>query len=136
MKFTVTFDTDPNKVKKIFKKIGAEMLEHPELGQDFLQPFKSQGVADIDEVGMVVRGKFMAKPGKQFMIRKEIYNRVKAEFEAAGIEFARREVRVDIPGLDRAHDLTQEEKESIASAASSAAQTAIQSGSGSSGESR
>ena len=27
--FTVPFDTDPNKVKKIFKKIGAEMLEDP-----------------------------------------------------------------------------------------------------------
>ncbi|SLN09515.1 Moderate conductance mechanosensitive channel YbiO precursor [Roseovarius litorisediminis] len=126
MKFMVNFDTDPNRVKRIFKKIGAEMLEHPELGEDFLQPFKSQGVMDIDDVGMIIRGKFMAKPGKQFMIRKEIYNRVKAEFEANGIEFARREVRVDIPGLDHGRDLSPEEEASVTAAATSAAQQAIQ----------
>lgn len=97
LKFTVPFDTDPNKVKKIFKRIGAEMGTMPEFKDDFLQPFKSQGVFEVNDVGMVIRGKFMAKPGKQFMIRKEIYNRVKAEFTANGIEFARREVRVALP---------------------------------------
>ncbi|MEM6339892.1 MAG: mechanosensitive ion channel domain-containing protein [Pseudomonadota bacterium] len=122
LRFTVPFDTDPNKVKKIFKKIGAEMLEHPDLGQDFLQPFKSQGVLEIDDVGMVIRGKFMAKPGKQFMIRKEVFNRVSAAFGEAGIDFARREVRVAIPGLDSKDELTEEDKAAIAAAASQAAQ--------------
>ncbi|MEM6987436.1 MAG: mechanosensitive ion channel family protein, partial [Pseudomonadota bacterium] len=124
LKFTVPFDTDPNKVKKIFKRIGQEMLEHETLGQDFLQPFKSQGVFGIDDVGIVVRGKYMAKPGKQFMIRKEIYNRVKAEFDAAGIDFARREVRVAIPGLDDKDDLSDEQKAAIAAAGAQAAQLA------------
>ena len=128
LKFMVNFDTDPNRVKKIFKKIGVELMEHPELGEDFLQPFKSQGVMDIDDVGMIIRGKFMAKPGKQFMIRKEIYNRVKAEFEANGIEFARREVRVDIPGLEHGRELTPEEETVVTAAATSAAQQAIQAG--------
>ncbi len=41
--FTVPFDTDPNKVKKIFKKIGAEMLEDPLYKDDFLEPFKKPG---------------------------------------------------------------------------------------------
>ncbi|MBO9437026.1 mechanosensitive ion channel, partial [Ruegeria sp. R13_0] len=44
LKFTVPFDTDPNKVKKIFKKIGAEMMEDEIHKDGFLQPFKSQGV--------------------------------------------------------------------------------------------
>lgn len=122
LRFTVPFGTDPQKVKKIFKKIGADMLAHPELGEDFLQPFKSQGVLEIDDVGMVIRGKFMAKPGKQFMIRKEIFNRVSAEFEKADIDFARREVRVALPGLERGADLTEEDKATIAAAAAEAAQ--------------
>ncbi|MGR3713757.1 MAG: mechanosensitive ion channel family protein [Shimia sp.] len=121
LKFTVPFDTDPNKVKKIFKKIGQEMLEEDLYKDDFLQPFKSQGVFDIDDVGMIMRGKFMAKPGKQFMIRKEIYNRVKSEFSANGIDFARREVRVAIPGKD-VEDLTDAEKAAVAAAATEAAQ--------------
>jgi len=120
LKFTVPFDTNPNQVKKIFKKIGQEMLQEELYKDDFLQPFKSQGVFDFDDVGMIIRGKFMAKPGKQFMIRKEIYNRVKAEFKAAGIDFARREVRVALP--DGAKDLPEAEKTALTAAAAAAAQ--------------
>ncbi|TMV08807.1 mechanosensitive ion channel family protein [Ruegeria sediminis] len=121
LKFTVPFDTDPNKVKKIFKKIGAEMMEDPIHKDGFLQPFKSQGVFDFDDVGMIIRGKFMAKPGTQFTIRKEIYNRVKRAFNEAGIDFARREVRVAIPGLDEAEHLSEEQKAAIGAAAGEAA---------------
>ena len=121
LKFTVPFDTDPNKVKKIFKQIGMDLQEVPELAADLLQPFKSQGVFDFDDVGMIIRGKFMAKPGKQFTLRKEIYDRVKAAFEANGIDFVRREVRVAIPGLGKADDLTGAQKEAVAAAATQAA---------------
>lgn len=122
LRFTVPFDSDPVKIKKIFKKIGQELMEAPEFEGDFLQPFKSQGVLEIDEVGMVIRGKFMAKPGKQFMIRKEIFNRVNKEFAANGIEFARREVRVALPSMENAQDLTPEDTAAIQAAATQAVQ--------------
>lgn len=124
LKFTVPFGTDPNKIKKIFKKIGQELWEMPEYRADLIEPFKSQGVLEFDDVGIVVRGKFMARPGRQFVVRKEILNRVNAAFAAAGIEFARREVRVRV---------TDEDGEEIpagsptAKAAAAAATQAIQS---------
>jgi small-conductance mechanosensitive channel len=121
LRFTVPFDTDPNMVKKIFKKIGQEMLVLEEFKDDFLQPFKSQGMLEIDDVGMVFRGKFMAKPGTQFTMRKEIFNRVNAAFAENGIEFARREVRVALPSMD-GKKLTDEDKATIAAAATQAAQ--------------
>ena len=96
LRFTVPFDTDLTKVKKLFKQIGKEMVQVPEFAQDFLQPFKSQGVQEVDDVGIVVRGKFMTKPGKQFVLRKEIYQRVQKTFDANGIQFARKEVRVRV----------------------------------------
>ncbi len=123
LKFTVPFDTDPNKVKKLFKNIGKDMQTVPEFAADLLQPFKSQGVFDFDDVGMIIRGKFMAKPGKQFTLRKEIYNRVKKAFEENGIDFARREVRVAIPNLAGAEKLTDDDKRAISAAAGHAAQT-------------
>jgi len=123
--FTVPFDTDPNKVKKIFKKIGAEMLADPLFHDDFLEPFKSQGVLQFDDVGIVMRGKFMAKPGTQFTIRKEIYNRVRNEFAANGIEFARREVRVAMPGMDHHEELTDEQKGMATAAASGVVQAQL-----------
>ncbi|KAG1649474.1 Small-conductance mechanosensitive channel [Nymphon striatum] len=122
LRFTVPFGSDPEKIRKIFKKIGQDMMAIPDLTEDFLQPFKSQGVLEIDDVGMVIRGKFMAKPGKQFMIRKEIFNRVNKAFEENGIEFARREVRVALPSMENAHDLTPEDTAAISAAATQAAQ--------------
>jgi small-conductance mechanosensitive channel len=127
LRFVVSFDTDPNKVKKIFKKIGQDMLLMDEFKDDFLQPFKSQGVLEIDDVGMVFRGKFMAKPGTQFTIRKEIFNRVNAAFAENGLEFARREVRVALPSME-GKNLTDEDKATIAAAATQAAQAQLEEG--------
>lgn len=98
LRFTIPFDTDLAKVKKIFKTIGNEMMADPLYAPDFMQPFKSQGVYEVDDVGIVIRGKFMARPGRQFVLRKEIYDRVQRAFEQHGIQFARREVRVRIDG--------------------------------------
>ena len=58
----------------------------------------------------------------QFMIRKEIYNKVKAAFAENGIDFARREVRVALPTMDNQAELTSEDRAAIAAAATQAAQ--------------
>ncbi|MGI9374228.1 MAG: hypothetical protein ACR2OJ_17210, partial [Hyphomicrobiales bacterium] len=55
---------------------------------------------------------------------REIYNQVKKRFEEHGIAFARREVKVNVPGLDANEDLNDEQKDAIAGAASEAAQAA------------
>ncbi len=120
--FTVPFETDLKKVKDIFKKIGKDLLEIPEFADDFIQPFKSQGVIEVDDIGIVVRGKFMVKPGRQFMIRKEIFNRVQQDFEASGIQFARKEVRVR---LDKSSNETATDEDmKAAGAAASEVSTA------------
>jgi small-conductance mechanosensitive channel len=98
--FRVPFDTDPDVIRKIFKKIGQDLLADPVLGPDFIEPFKSQGVFMLDDSALVIRGKFMAKPGKQFMARKEIYNSVQRAFAEAGIRFADRRVTVQIADGD------------------------------------
>ena len=122
LRFRVPFDTDVHKVKKIFKTIGADLMSDPILGDDFLQPFKSQGVAEVDDNGIVIRGKFMAKPGKQFMIRKEVYVRVQKAFDEAGIPFARKQVMVHIPGLENTDSLDAAQTKAIGAAAAEAAE--------------
>ena len=118
LRFTVPFDTDQDKVRKLFKQIGQEMMEVPELAEVLINPFKSQGAADVTDVGIVIRGKFTTVPGGQFLIRKEVYNRVQKTFEANGIEFARKEVRVHLPESHKAGDLTDAQKDAISAAAS------------------
>ena len=126
LRFRVPFETDINKVKKLFKQIGKDLLSDPVLGEDFLQPFKSQGVAEVDDNGIIVRGKFMAKPGKQFMIRKEVYVRVQKAFDAAGIPFARKQVMVHIPGLEKAEELGPDEVRAIGAAASESVEDTLE----------
>lgn len=125
LKFRVPFDTDINMVRKLFKQIGQDLLAHDELGQDFIQPFKSQGVFDVDDSAIIVRGKFMAKPGKQFLIKREVYVRVQKAFEENGIAFARRSVIVEVAGIDgtNAGDLNPEH---VRKAALAAAEQAIE----------
>ena len=102
LKFRVPFDTDIEKTRKIVKNVGLELLEHPDVGKDFIQPFKSQGVVEVDDYGLVISTKFMCKPGKQFLIRRFAYAAVKKAFADHGIQFARPEVRVSMSDVKRA----------------------------------
>lgn len=110
----LTYDTDPEKVRKLIKKLGQELEQHPEFGGDFLQPLKSQGVYQMEDSAMIFRVKFMTKPGHQFTIRKEVYRRIRELFAQEGIKFAHREVTVRVADADK--PLTTEQKEAVAGA--------------------
>jgi small-conductance mechanosensitive channel len=97
LEFRLTYDTDITKVRKLIKQVGLELLEHPELGPQILQPLKSQGVVAMEDSAMLVNAKFMAKPGEEFAVRREAYQRVKQAFDDAGIKFAHRQVTVFVP---------------------------------------
>ena len=97
LEFRLTYDTDITKVKKIIKRIGQELQADPEMGPHILQPLKSQGVLAMEDSAMLVKAKFTAKPGEQFVIRREAYQRIKQAFDEAGIHFAHRQVTVFVP---------------------------------------
>jgi len=99
IKFPLEFpyDTDIDKVRKIIKKVGIAMLEDEELADDFILPLKSQGVHEITNSVMVIRVKFTAKPGKQFVIKREAFRRITEALNAKGIYYAHRKVIVDFP---------------------------------------
>lgn len=97
LEFRVAHDTDVDKVKKIFKRIGNELQTDPEFGKAFLEPLKSQGVYAMEEGALVLRAKFKTPPGRQFQIRKEVYRRVQKAFRENGIQYAYRRVAVEAP---------------------------------------
>jgi len=114
----LTYDTDPERVRKLVKKLGLELMEDPEIGDTFLQPLKSQGVIEMQDSAMIVRVKFMAKPGDQWVIRKRVFQEIRELFQREGIKFAHREVTVRLAGDgDVQTNLTQQEKQTVAAAA-------------------
>ena len=83
--FRVAFDTDVELIRKVFKKIGQDIAADPELAPDLIETFKSQGIADVEDGTLVIRGKFVAKPGKQSMIRRSVLKAVHQAFRENGI---------------------------------------------------
>lgn len=69
---------------------------------------------------MIIRVKFMTKPGDQFVVRKIVYAEIRELFEKEGINFAHREVTVRLADGKKAEDLTEEEREAIAGSVRSA----------------
>jgi len=104
LEFRVPFGTDVTLVKKLVKRIGAELMQNPVHGKSFLGPLKSQGVRRMEDDAMIIGLKFMAKPGEQFVLRREVYQRVRDAFEENGIDLAPRKVEVHV-----AKDATDEE---------------------------
>jgi small-conductance mechanosensitive channel len=116
--FRVTYDTDVEKMRKLIKKFGQSLLEHEEYGPKFLQPVKSQGVTALEDSAMIVRVKFMTRPGDQFELRKVVYSGIRDLCEANGIHFAHRQVTVRVAqeGEDQ-RELSEAEKTAAAGAA-------------------
>jgi small-conductance mechanosensitive channel len=127
IKFNLEFpyDTDIDTVRKIIKKVGIAMLEDEELGEDFILPVKSQGVYEITNSVMVIRVKFTAKPGKQFVIKREAFRRITEALNAKGIYYAHRKVIVDFPEdekIDREDEQARKKALEAGAAAAVAAQ--------------
>ena len=97
MKFElrVPFETDIDMVRKMIKQIGLDMTDDPAFGPLMLAPLKSQGVNRIDDSALIIRCKFTAIPGQQYLIRREAFTRIQRVFEEKGIQFAPRRVLVE-----------------------------------------
>jgi small-conductance mechanosensitive channel len=116
----VTYDTDVDKVRKLIKKLGVELLDDPVIGSNFIQPLKSQGVIEMQDSAMIIRVKFMTKPGDQWLVRKKVYEEIRALFEREGIKFAHREVTVRLAGDKSAEDLSDNDRKAVTAAAQAA----------------
>lgn len=118
----LTYDTDAEKVRKMIKKLGEELQKDPEHGTKFLQPLKSQGVIEMDDLAMIMRIKFMTRPGDQWAIRRIVFNRIRELFEKNNIRFASREVVVRVDsGSGTSHDGASDRSPAAIAAAAAAA---------------
>lgn len=115
----LTYDTDVDKVRKLVKKLGVKLLDHPTEGHKFVQPLKSQGVYMMEDSAMIIRVKFMTRPGDQWTTRKLVYQEIRNLFEQEGIRFAHKEVTVRIPEIEgkRPEQLSEEERKAVGAAA-------------------
>jgi small-conductance mechanosensitive channel len=100
VKFILRFarDTDLEKLRKLVKKIGLEMMEDPDLKAELLQPLKMMGMVDIADNALLIRFKFTVRPSNPGLVQREALKRMFRAFPEAGIEFSNATVAVQTLG--------------------------------------
>jgi small-conductance mechanosensitive channel len=90
-------DTDLELVRKTLKQLGQSLLEDTEIGGDFIQPLKMQGVADVTQAAIMIRCKFTSRPVRPSYLRRQAMREIIKRFAAAGIAFATPPVNASNP---------------------------------------
>lgn len=80
-------DIDSEKVRKLIKKVGEEMLQDPEIGPLLMETLKGK-LYRVDPGVKIFRCKFRTAPGRQFDVRAHAYRRIEAALKAMDVRFA------------------------------------------------
>jgi small-conductance mechanosensitive channel len=81
-------NSDLELVRKTLKQLGETLLEDAEIGADFIQPLKMQGVVDVPQAAIMIRCKFTARPVRPSLLRRQAMRGIIKQFAATGIVFA------------------------------------------------
>jgi moderate conductance mechanosensitive channel len=87
---------DIETVRKTIKRVGEELLDDPEIGGEFMQPLKMQGVVDVLQTALIVRCKFTATPSRPTYLQRQALRRLIDAFAASQIRFAAPNVTVQL----------------------------------------
>jgi moderate conductance mechanosensitive channel len=80
-------EVDSEKIRKLIKKVGEEMMADPEVGGMMMEPLKGK-LYRVDPGVKIFRCKFRTAPGKQFDLRAQAYKRIEAALKKMEIGFA------------------------------------------------
>jgi small-conductance mechanosensitive channel len=78
---------DSEKIRKMIKRIGEDMILEPEFGELIREPLKGK-LYRVDPGVKIFRCKFMTAPGFQFDVRTAALKKIEAALGDAGIDFA------------------------------------------------
>jgi small-conductance mechanosensitive channel len=94
-RISVGYATDVEKARKLTKKIGATLLDDPELGPLFIEPLKMKGIEEFGDYGLEISFGMTLRPSPmQSFIRRRANLMLREAFVSNGIEFATPSVQV------------------------------------------
>ena len=92
-------NADIESVRRTVKRVGQELLDDPEIGADFIQPLKMQGVVDVLQTALIVRCKFTATPVRPTYLQRQALHRLIEAFAAAELHFAAPNITMQLSSL-------------------------------------
>jgi moderate conductance mechanosensitive channel len=84
-------DADSEKIRKLIKNVGEEMLADPQVGHLIMEPLKGK-LYRVDPGVKIFRCKFRTAPGDQFDVRAQAFRRIEAALGKIGVGFAKYQV--------------------------------------------
>ncbi|MBV8737501.1 MAG: mechanosensitive ion channel [Alphaproteobacteria bacterium] len=87
---------DVETVRRTIKRVGEELLNDPDIGSEFIQPLKMQGIVDVLQTALVVRCKFTSTPGRPTYLQRQALRRLMEAFAAADLRFAALDVTMQL----------------------------------------
>jgi small-conductance mechanosensitive channel len=90
IKFNLRFarDTDLDKLREATRKIGAELMEEPDLKADILEPLTINSVAEVADNALVVQFKLKTRPGSTGAVQDRTLRQMLKTMPELGFAFA------------------------------------------------
>lgn len=82
----VAYRENVDEVIEVMKRVGAELRQDAQLAPKILDDMEMAGVDQLDNSAVVIRCRFKVLPLEQWGVRREYLKRIKAAFDAQGIE--------------------------------------------------
>ena len=82
----VAYREDYDEVVAIMREVGAALQQDPQFGPNMLEPLEIMGLNSFGDSAVMVRARLKTKPLKQWATGREYNRRLKAAFDAHGIE--------------------------------------------------
>ena len=82
---TVSYDTDLDRVQDILQVVATTTYEDPRFHEVIIEQPEVWGVERFDKDGVVVRVVLKTAPAQQWLVARAMRQRIKAEFDRAGI---------------------------------------------------
>ncbi|WP_246251735.1 mechanosensitive ion channel family protein [Ancylobacter pratisalsi] len=83
---TVAYRENIDDALAVMAEVAADMAAKGPLADTIVEPFEVVGVEGLQESSVWLRGRFKTRPLGQWNVKREFYRRIKAAFEAKGIE--------------------------------------------------
>ena len=82
----VAYDSDLRQAMDVVLRVAEEMRRDEEWEKEFLEPPEMWGVEQLAVDGVTIRLVVKVRPGRQYVVTRELQLRIKEAFDAAGIE--------------------------------------------------
>jgi small conductance mechanosensitive channel len=82
----VAYRENVDEVIEVIRRVGAELREDPEYAEEILDDLEVLGVDQLGDSAVVIKARLKTQPIKQWRVGREYNRRLKAAFDAEGIE--------------------------------------------------